>query len=495
MIRSRRRTLLVIAGVALGALFLGLLAGTRIHSTADAASRVGPPDASAITVPVEQRVLETQIVTRGDVAFAGSTEVELELGELGTPPVITGQVPERGDELEEGDPLLEVVGRPVLALEGELPMYRSLRPGMRGPDVTQLKETLRRLGFDPGSTDDRYTADTGRAVARLFQQAGYEPPPADEEARAAVSAAREGVDLAEDALDAAQDALDAAGAGPSEAERITAEHRVDLAERQLDEARESGDRDAIDDAEVELALAEAELDALLAPADTATERAAWDAARGDLREAREALAAALLAAGTPLPAAEVYYLPSLPRRVDDVTVGRGDLAEAVVMSVSGAELEVVVQVNDADREVLSEGMEVILDLVTGEASGTITELREAAAEEGEEVPGYEVVITPEELTADQVDEVRGTNVRVTIPVSSTDGEVLAVPLAALTAGPGGESRVEVQRDGQTALVEVTVGLVAEGYAEVTAVDGSLVPGDLVVVGESALETEPPAEDE
>jgi multidrug efflux pump subunit AcrA (membrane-fusion protein) len=494
MIRSRRRTLLVIAGVALAALVLGLFAGTRIQSTADAASRVGPPDASAITVPVEQRLLETQVVTRGDVAFAGATEVSLEFGDLGTPPVITGQVPERGDELAEGEPLLEVIGRPVIALEGELPMYRSLRPGMRGPDVTQLKETLRRLGYNPGPNDDRYTVDTGRAVAQLFQDAGYEPPQADGDTSAAVSGAREAVDLAEDALVAAQAALDAAGDGPSRSERITAQHRVDVAERQLDEARDSGDQAAIDDAEVELALAEAELEALLAPPDTSAERAARDAARSELRDARDALADAQLAAGTPLPASEIFYLPSLPRRVDDVAVGRGDLAEEVLMSVSGAELEVVAQITDADREVLSEGMEVIIDLATGEASGTVSEIRAAEGEEGEEAQGYEVVIEPERLTPDQVDEVRGTNVRVTIPVSSTGSEVLAVPLAALTAGPGGESRVEIQRDGRTELVEVTVGLVAEGYAEVTAVDGSLAPGDLVVVGESGLQTESP-EDE
>ena len=74
--------------------------------------------------------------------------------------------------------------------------------------------------------------------------------------------------------------------------------------------------------------------------------------------------------------------------------------------------------------------------------------------------------------------------------------MLAVPLAALTAGPGGESRVEVARNGTTELVEVEVGLVAQGYAEVSAVNGSLAAGDLVVVGESAAEAaDEPADDE
>jgi multidrug efflux pump subunit AcrA (membrane-fusion protein) len=68
-------------------------------------------------------------------------------------------------------------------------------------------------------------------------------------------------------------------------------------------------------------------------------------------------------------------------------------------------------------------------------------------------------------------------------VSSTAGEVLAVPLAALTAGPGGEARVEVL-DGDTGtLVEVTTGLAADGFVEVSAVDGDLGAGDRVVVGQ------------
>jgi hypothetical protein len=71
-------------------------------------------------------------------------------------------------------------------------------------------------------------------------------------------------------------------------------------------------------------------------------------------------------------------------------------------------------------------------------------------------------------------------------VSSTGGAVLAVPLAALTAGPGGESRVEVMADdGTTALVEVETGLAAGGYVEVTGAGGAaLAEGDLVVIGES-----------
>ena len=61
--------------------------------------------------------------------------------------------------------------------------------------------------------------------------------------------------------------------------------------------------------------------------------------------------------------------------------------------------------------------------------------------------------------------------------------MLTVPLAALTAGPGGESRIEVhETDGGTSLVEVTTGLAAGGHVEIEGVDRTLNVGDLVVIG-------------
>src|SRR5690606_2047547 len=203
-----------------------------------------------------------------------------------------------------------------------------------------------------------------------------------------------------------------------------------------------------------------------------------DRAEDALERAQQDHAAAQSRAGTPLPISEVYYLPTLPRHVDSVRVSRGDLAEGGVMSVSSSDLQITTgEMAEADRAVLTEGMAATLHLPTGEAVGTVVAVDSAA------------VIEPPDLTPDEIDALlEQGNILVVIPVESTGGEVLAVPLAALTAGPGGESRVEVQRDGAeaTELVEVEVGLVAAGYAEVTAVDGTLAEGDLVVVGEAGI---------
>jgi hypothetical protein len=74
----------------------------------------------------------------------------------------------------------------------------------------------------------------------------------------------------------------------------------------------------------------------------------------------------------------------------------------------------------------------------------------------------------------------GVAVRLTVSVGSSQGEVLAVPLSAVSLAADGSSRV--QRDdghGRTTSVRVQPALSAAGYVEVTPLGGSLAAGDLV----------------
>lgn len=90
-------------------------------------------------------------------------------------------------------------------------------------------------------------------------------------------------------------------------------------------------------------------------------------------------------------------------------------------------------------------------------------------------------------TEDLPEEAFRQSLRVTIPISSTGGEVLAVPLAAVSAGADGRSRVELERgDGETELVTVTTGLAADGFVEIDPVGADIDAGDRVVVGRDLL---------
>jgi hypothetical protein len=83
----------------------------------------------------------------------------------------------------------------------------------------------------------------------------------------------------------------------------------------------------------------------------------------------------------------------------------------------------------------------------------------------------------------------GSSVVQTISVQTTEGEVLAVPVAALSMASDGTTRVQVQAaKGPARYVTVEPGLSAKGLVAVNPVQGDLGPGDLVIVG--ANETKP-----
>jgi peptidoglycan hydrolase-like protein with peptidoglycan-binding domain len=426
--KSRRRVLVGVSTVAALSLGVGVAAGSRITSPEDAAAKTAPPKASQITVPVEKKALASKVVARGDTSFDGAVNIRVETSGLTTPAVVTGKVPTVGSTLKEGKALLEIAGRPVIGLAGVLPMYRTLAPGSKGPDVLQLEQTLDRLGFDPGTVDSKYDSNTADAVEELYQAAGYDAPEPGEQLTQAVDAAKKNVDQMKNAVRQAERALKQAKAVPG---------NKDLS---VEEGALSDAQDALDEAET-------------------------------------ALADARFKAGTPLPVSEVVFVKTLPRRVDDVKVERGGVVNGTVMSVSGAALVVTIQVDAQTKERLKVGLPATFDLGDGPAiPATVRRITRSGDH-------FNVVVAPKSLTATQLEQLRSANVRVTIPVKSTNGKVLAVPVAALSAGPDGESRVEVQRDGKTDLVRVTVGLSADGYAQVTPVGGAkLAAGDQVVVG-------------
>jgi peptidoglycan hydrolase-like protein with peptidoglycan-binding domain len=77
--------------------------------------------------------------------------------------------------VQEGGVLATISGRPVLALQGDAPMYRDLGPGMSGSDVSQLEVALQRIGLSPGNVDGFYDAGTEAAVRALYTSTGFQP--------------------------------------------------------------------------------------------------------------------------------------------------------------------------------------------------------------------------------------------------------------------------------------------------------------------------------
>ncbi|MGH3516979.1 MAG: hypothetical protein ACRDQ7_06080 [Haloechinothrix sp.] len=496
---KRRRTLALVVTLALVFAAIGWGAGRTIQSPDEAARNASAPQAVPITVPVELQVLESSIVTRGDLRFAQAIDVEVvvDLGDgAGDAPVVTGLIPHAGDELDEGDVAIEVSGRPVFLLGGGLPMYRALRPGLSGNDIQQLEEALARLGHFSGRPDSAYNGRTAAAMRRLYESVGYEPvgPPPEQEQQ--LLAAREAVDAAEDAHRAAEDALEEALAplppsvvlaaeGAVEEARLAYEHAVTARDRAVAEGAEAAAIAELEEgmvaAENRLEIAQAQLDELTAPSDAEGEAHAVEETEDDLGAAERTLARLEEAAGARVPRGEVVFAPSLPRRVDQVSVSLGDVLSGPVMSLTGAELRATVELSREEAGLIDVGQEVRLDDSPSgvDLIGTVTSVADSPGTDGASAGRYPVVVTPD---GGDPAELAGLNMRVTIPIESTNGEVLAVPLAALVTDAAGATRVRADRGDRFEEVAVVVGLAAGGLAEVSPVDGALAAGDLVVVG-------------
>jgi len=528
------RTVLVLALVALAGIACGLVLSTRIISPSQAAADAAPPTAGPIAIPAEQRVISNQVVVRGDGRFDDPKDLTLNTGELSGSVVVTGSVPATGTQLDAGTVALEVIGRPVIVLPGNIPAYRTLRAGMSGPDVAQLKSALSSMGIDPGiQNSDAYDALTATAVQKLYQRIGYEPPSASSETTDELTSAQAAERSAEQLVQSASLALGQAKSGPPQSQLIELDTAVSVAQQDLadneaacaqqsDPSSTAGgcSQASIIEAQGTLAAAIARRAEARAAPDTAQQSTALNDARAALKQAQDALSKAQMAVLTALPASEVFYISALPRRVDQVDVKLGGPIDGTVMTVSGATIAIDATVDAASAALLRLGMPGSIVLDGNEIAVIVTNIQDAtsssaaagpspapstssastagadspaARQDGAATGGtsertgdMQVRLEPSgDLQPAQVSALRGANVRVTIPVSSTGGKVLAVPLAALTAGPGGESRVNVQQpDGTFRLIGVETGLAADGYVEIKHADGSLEVGDRVMIGTS-----------
>ncbi|MDQ1507819.1 MAG: hypothetical protein QOD57_5546 [Actinomycetota bacterium] len=567
--------------IGLGAVILSSLvswgAASRIRSPAEVAARTAPPTPSAITVPVEKKVLSSDVVIRGTVRYGAPQSVLLPPSQIRKANPILTSAPQKGKDLTEGSVAFTASGRPALVLQGAVPAYRDITPGAVGDDVRQLQQALVRLGFRPGRTDGVYDDRTGLAVAAWYLKGGWTPSgPSDEQLQALRAAqtdwfaaesdflgAQEGLTSAQHDLDiarqraaAAARALtpgatgvspaavspDSAAASRMEQERVAAAVRVNKARRAVTKADE-------DEKNAQARLDEArtrkpppsneEYGALAKRAQDASSRAS--AAREELASAEDALAAAsgdkgsgssshdassavvpdpsakLDAAtaqaevqkaadvvafaqrkvglagrragagptgaklGIQIPAGEVLFFPALPARVDDVKLKVGDEAVGPVMTVTSSRLVVESALSAADAKLVKEGGSVAIRAPEAnvDATGTVTGIAATPGTNGVDPQRYYLEVTPTGLDVG----LAGASVVQTISVQSTAGEVLAVPVAALSMASDGTTRVQVQPPREPArFVTVEPGLAAKGVVAVTPVQGELDPGDLVVVG-------------
>ncbi|MFD4525174.1 peptidoglycan-binding protein [Streptomyces sp. NPDC058470] len=406
-----------------------------IRSPAQAIADSAAPPPSVLTAPVERRVLTDSVILRGTVIAEQTVDVApTGAVESGTS-VVTKLPLAAGSPFKAGRVLLEVSGRPVFALEGELPVYRDLKPGVEGEDVAQLQEALRRLGH--GSGNDRqgyFGSGTKSALAAFYTSIGYDPRPAQPDGDALEDEARDAVTAAERAVEDSQES--------------EAEDRAKQEER----------------------------------------------ARQDLDGAREQLAEVEAANGPMLPASEVVFLETFPARVESVASRVGAQVDGRVLTVSAGALVVNGFLQQHQKGLVRSGQKVeVLSEVTGEtASAAVSSVAESIAQEqavgadGQAVQttgttGYLMVVRP---TEDLDPSLAGQDVRLTVQAASTGSKALVVPVSAVAAGADGKPSVTVLTgEGVRRRVPVATGTTGDGYVEVKPLaGGKLSEGERAITG-------------
>lgn len=215
---NRRKLAVVAIGVVVATSAGAYAAGSQIKSPAEVASQTLEPDAALILVPVEDRVVSSDVVTRGTGRFGSPQKLTIAASALKPNPGLIAEVPLSGKQLDDGAVAVSGSGRPLFVLVGARPMSRDLGPGLTGDDVLQLEEALVRLGFDPGVVDGSYDEATEAGVTAWYAVAGFAPFTATQDQLAIVRTreaelatasldvitAAESIAVAESALSAAQ---------------------------------------------------------------------------------------------------------------------------------------------------------------------------------------------------------------------------------------------------------------------------------------------------
>lgn len=501
--RRRRWGWLIAAVVLIGTAAVGWVVGRNVRSPDQAASQAAAPVASWVTAPVEFRVLSQTVISRGDVHAEVSTPVGVPSSIEGDP-VVTGIDVTTGSEVIEGQRVVEVSGRPVFVLTGEVPVYRSLRPGMTGADVTQLQQALTRLECAVIDEPGVYGDSTKSCVAKLYNDAGYVPVPTSPTEATDLAAAGQTVTDAEAAVAVAQATFDQAATGPAKSAVLAAQQTLAAAQRGYNDAV-AGSASGITTAQADLTAAQTQLDQTRndpasTPADIATAQAAVDnataavdnahrtgdsavAAAGDqvalaqvtlnettaapdrsaeyvaLGQAMQtrdqavtALAMLQAVTGATVAQGEIVFTPTMPARVQNAVTAlgapsagndpSGNAATTALVELAGGPLVVDMTLRPDERELVSVGTPVeLLDEQTNTTyPATITDVADNATTTSDGGLGYLVTITPDNALPDTLN---GANLRVTITAASTDTPTLVVPLAAVSSAADGTTSVAV----------------------------------------------------
>ncbi len=161
----RRATTLAVGGLAGALLAGGGITLTGVTDLARSPTEASPPEAEQAAARATDTVTRRTLQRESD--FTGSLGYGVPFGLPGQATGTVTWAPERGTVLRPGELLYRADERPTYWIRGDVPMYRELAWGTKGPDVEQLQHYLREAGYL--SERARLTGAFGRATARAVR--------------------------------------------------------------------------------------------------------------------------------------------------------------------------------------------------------------------------------------------------------------------------------------------------------------------------------------
>jgi peptidoglycan hydrolase-like protein with peptidoglycan-binding domain len=405
--------LLVIAVAGVGVIFY---VSERQKSPADASLARKPPIVKPVTAQLVRQVLEVSFsdpsasYRYGDlrpVSLAGS------VAKTGVTQVVT-QAPVQGQVVEDNKVVMTVTGRPVIVVQVDpvsgkgqpcsadvqgcsvTPMYRDLRPGDQGQDVTQLQTALKRLGYFDAEVNGRYGPTTAASVAEWYQSLGLEPFGMTDVQRKQLRGLNDAFTKATEQAATAQAALDKA-VNPGKKDVLTANEQVRLAQEKLTATRDTAIK--------ALATVQAAVTAKQTAVDNAVDEV--DASKAALDKALLAIRAAVTAKQTAVDnavddvAAAQANLEKVQRDATDSSAA--DQSDADLLRATNAVAEAQITI-DKNKVTVTDGQATVTDLQAAlvDSQGALQDAKDAASQAQAELAAARIKPVPSSIVNDVV---------------------------------------------------------------------------------------------
>ncbi|MET7951538.1 peptidoglycan-binding domain-containing protein [Micromonospora sp. NPDC005324] len=156
-IRRSRLRAAVTGGVVLLVAAVGVVAAVGFGGGTDG-GRAQAGSAPPATAAVTRQTLADSETADGELGYGTTRTATAKLS--GTVTALAAV----GSTVRRGKPLYLVDNEEVVLLYGGLPAYRTLAPGVGGPDVAQFERNLEALGYTGFTADDEFTGATADAV-------------------------------------------------------------------------------------------------------------------------------------------------------------------------------------------------------------------------------------------------------------------------------------------------------------------------------------------